>query len=277
MPEDGYWYGIDGVRHGPVSFAQIRDLVRRGRLRPTDYIWNEQHQVWTRVMDFPGLENALPSGDVDAVGPTTTGGPGPTRPAGGGTDDGAEPSGGGLPREPAEEPGGPPAWMTQDLSGEEDLPPEAEEIEYAGFWIRVGAYFIDSLVLGFFTMIWFFIAAQMGLFDQLLALERQAEPDFRQLWESMPLAYYVGSFVIVWFYEALLLSSSWQATVGKRAMGIQVVNREGGRCTFWQASLRTWVKNTISGIFLLGFLLVIIDERRQALHDMIARTFCEKT
>ncbi len=247
MPEHGYWYGIDGKRYGPVSFEKLRELVGTGQLRPTDYIWSDRYQVWTRVVDFPGL-------DDDSSPPA---------------DDSTVPGGdaGESPWPAAEEPG----WET----AEEDAVFEIEP-RYAGFWIRLGAYIIDSLVVGFLTVIWAIIAAQLGLFDQLAALESQPEPDFRQLWESLPAAYYMGSFIIVWLYEALLVSSSWQATIGKRSMGIVVVDHDGGRCGFWQASVRSWVKSTLSGIFLIGFLLVLIDPRRQALHDMIARTFCEK-
>lgn len=276
MAEDGYWYGIDGERHGPVSFAQIQALVRSGRLRPADYIWNERHQVWTRVMDFPGLLDENFDGNRkldDAENSGTAGGFAKDKNLAG--DRGST---------------GDRSFAGDESSDEnrrfgeigsfgdiDDFSPE-EDIEYAGFWIRAGAYIIDSLVVGFFTMIWFFIAAQIGLFDQFMALESHPETmTFREIWSSMPTAYYLGSFVIVWIYEALLVSSSWRATVGKRAMGIIVVDHDGERCSFWQATVRSWVKYIVSGIFFLGYLLVLIDQRKQALHDMVARTYCEKT
>jgi uncharacterized RDD family membrane protein YckC len=32
----------------------------------------------------------------------------------------------------------------------------------------------------------------------------------------------------------------------------------------------------VSGWFFFGYLLVLTNERKQALHDMVAGTFCEK-
>jgi len=246
--ENGYWYGIQGVRHGPVSFQEIQRLVQSGRLGPTDYIWNEQHQIWTRVMDFPHAMDP-PSAQEELSAPAVSGQDQPAAP---------------FVQESAESAG---------FLAEEDEAP----VEYAGFWIRAGAFIIDGLAMGFVGMIWFFIAYALGLLDNYMALADSAEHlSFHEIWASLPWVYYAVSTVIAWLYEALLLSSSWQATVGKRAMGIQVVDTEGGRCSFARASLRFFIKNFVSGWFFFGYLLVLTNERKQALHDMVAGTFCEK-
>lgn len=248
MSEKGYWYGIQGVRHGPVSFREIQQLVQSGHLQPTDYIWNEQHQIWTRVMDFPGAMDPPPAREEP---------PTPTFPA---HDEGAPPFG-------------------EQHAQATEFPDEEFEapVEYAGFWIRAGAFIIDGIALGFVGMIWFFIAYALGLLDNYMALADSAEKlSFHEIWAALPWTYYAVSTVIAWLYEALLLSSSWQATVGKRAMGIVVVDSEGERCSFARASLRFFIKNFVSGWFFFGYLLVLTNERKQALHDMVAGTFCEK-
>jgi uncharacterized RDD family membrane protein YckC len=248
VSEKSYWYGIQGVRHGPVSFLEIQQLVQSGHLQPTDYIWNEQHQIWTRVMDFPHAMDP-PSAREEAPAPTFSG-----------HDVGAPPFG-----EQHEE--------ALDFADEEYEAP----VEYAGFWIRAGAFIIDGFALGFVGMIWFFIAYALGLLDNYMALADSAEKlSLHEIWAALPWTYYAVSTLIAWLYEALLLSSSWQATVGKRAMGIQVVDSEGGRCSFARASLRFFIKNFVSGWFFFGYLLVLTNERKQALHDMVAGTFCEK-
>ena len=73
-------------------------------------------------------------------------------------------------------------------------------------------------------------------------------------------------------YCALLESSSWQATVGKRTIGLKVTNRRGERIGFARAAAR-FVAKLLSVLTLcLGYLLIVVTTRRQALHDLIAGT-----
>lgn len=243
MSEKGYWYGIQGVRHGPVPFEEIQRLVQSGQLHSTDYIWNEEHQIWTRVMDFPkALDPPPPQAEVSSPGVTLHDGD------------------------------------AHDLEWEGQ---EAEEfeapVEYAGLWIRFGAFIIDAFAMGFLGMIWFFIALALGLLDNYMALADTAEHlNLHEIWSSLPWIYYAVTTFIAWLYEALFLSSSWEATLGKRAMGIRVVDSQGERCSFARASLRFAIKDFVSGWFLFGYLLVLVNEKKQALHDMVAGTYCEK-
>jgi uncharacterized RDD family membrane protein YckC len=67
-------------------------------------------------------------------------------------------------------------------------------------------------------------------------------------------------------------SSSMQATLGKRAMNIAVIDSGGRRLTFARAGLRAiahWISLLIFGI---GFLMAAFTEQKQALHDFIAGT-----
>ena len=244
MNEKGYWYGIQGVRHGPVPFEEIQRLVQAGEIHPTDYIWNEEHQIWTRVMDFPKAMDPPPA-RTQVPSPEPSPHPDTARDF---------------------------EWGDREEAEFEEAP-----VEYAGFWIRAGAFVIDAFALGFLGMIWLVIAYALGLLNDYMALVNASDtPSIHELWASLPWIYYAVSTVITWLYEALLLSSSWQATVGKRAMGIHVVDANGDRCSFARASLRFAIKNFVSGWFFFGYLLVLFNERKQALHDMVAGTFCEK-
>ena len=71
-------------------------------------------------------------------------------------------------------------------------------------------------------------------------------------------------------YYALLEASRWQATLGKRAMGIEVVDIGGGRATLLQTSVRFVLRLVSGAIFGLGFLLAMVTSRRQTLHDLCA-------
>jgi uncharacterized RDD family membrane protein YckC len=73
-----------------------------------------------------------------------------------------------------------------------------------------------------------------------------------------------------WLYEALLTSSRWQATVGRRLVRIVVTDLNGNRLTFARASARYFAKLLSWGTYGIGFLMQPFTKRKQGLHDRIA-------
>ena len=66
--------------------------------------------------------------------------------------------------------------------------------------------------------------------------------------------------------------SAWQATPGKRALGLQVTDREGHRLGIGQAAVRH-LAGTLSWLTLnLGHALAAVPPHKRALHDYIAGT-----
>jgi uncharacterized RDD family membrane protein YckC len=82
----------------------------------------------------------------------------------------------------------------------------------------------------------------------------------------------VLGFVAPWLYEAFMLSSEWQATVGKRAMSIAVTGIDGGRISFARATGRHFAKYISAFILFIGFIMAGFTAKKQALHDMLAET-----
>jgi uncharacterized RDD family membrane protein YckC len=73
-----------------------------------------------------------------------------------------------------------------------------------------------------------------------------------------------------WLYFAAFESSRWQATPGKKVLGLRVTDLEGKRLSFIRASGRYFGK-IISWLLLgLGFVMAGFTEKKQALHDMLA-------
>ena len=66
------------------------------------------------------------------------------------------------------------------------------------------------------------------------------------------------------------------ATLGKKLMKIKVVDMEYKHVGFWRALLRESIGRIISSILNLGYLWMLIDKRKQAWHDKLARTFVVK-
>jgi len=75
-----------------------------------------------------------------------------------------------------------------------------------------------------------------------------------------------------WLYSAFMLSSSYQATLGKMIFGMKVTDLSGNRISFARATGRHFAKWVSAAILFVGFLMVAFTERKQGLHDMLAGT-----
>lgn len=138
-------------------------------------------------------------------------------------------------------------------------------VAYAGFWLRLVAYVIDSLVLGIFVG-----------FAILMPLMQGAGVTADNPWtlftsQSRQIAA-INMLVTMaaWLYWALMESSPWQATLGKKALGLVVTDLEGRRITFARASGRYFGKIVSTIILCVGYLMAGFTEKRQALHDILA-------
>lgn len=141
---------------------------------------------------------------------------------------------------------------------------EGRTYGYAGFWQRFVAVVIDSFIVGFVNNI---IGFMLGY---SLAL---AGVSLNVIWVAglivgvvLSLAYYAG-----------MVSSSKQATLGKLAMGVKVVDLNGRRIGFGRACGRELGKILSGLIFLVGYIMAATTERKQALHDIMAGTLVVRT
>jgi len=87
----------------------------------------------------------------------------------------------------------------------------------------------------------------------------------------------VFSALVSWIYEAALESSSYQATLGKMALGLKVTDLAGNRISFARATGRHFAKYVSGMIFFIGYIMAGFTERKQALHDMIAGTLVRRS
>ena len=82
--------------------------------------------------------------------------------------------------------------------------------------------------------------------------------------------YGIGYFVVWWLYFALMESSSNQATLGKKLLGIKVTDMAGQPLSFIHAAGRQLAGLITSMTFYIGYLMAAFTGRKQALHDIIA-------
>ena len=139
---------------------------------------------------------------------------------------------------------------------------------YAGFWIRFGAVFIDWIVVAICLSP---VSMLTGAFVSVLP-GRRPEVAIPALVSVVGLGTLV-SIVVNWIYEALMTSSSKQATVGKMVFGLVVTDTQGARLSFLHATGRHFAKFLSALTLLIGYIMAAFTERKQALHDFIAGTY----
>ena len=149
------------------------------------------------------------------------------------------------------------------------------QVAYAGFWLRVLAYLIDTIVLGVFAVpIVIGAAMALGIGGMIANLPRNQDPFINGMPPAfalfMALCICLGVFG-TWLYFAILESSEWQGTAGKKALGLVVTDMAGQRISFMRATGRHFGKIVTSLIPLgIGYAMAGFTQKRQALHDMIA-------
>lgn len=143
---------------------------------------------------------------------------------------------------------------------------------YGGFWIRLLAHLIDHVILGAIAAPMFFIIALPTIVRVAHEAERNQEPSPEMIMAilSSVFLYAAIAFIGQWLYEALLTSSSWQGTIGKRVLRLKVVDEAGNRIGFGRATGRFFAKILSSMFFCIGFIMVGFTERKRGLHDMLA-------
>ena len=150
--------------------------------------------------------------------------------------------------------------------------------DYAGFWKRVGAYILDSIILYIPNLLIMKMmggdAAQATLKQALLAAPGDPQAmiaAYQHFYSAMGLAM-IFTTVLAWLYFAVCESSAWQATPGKLALGIRVTDLQGQRISFPRALGRYPAKILSFMILFIGVLMVAWTQRKQSLHDMMVGT-----
>jgi len=133
-----------------------------------------------------------------------------------------------------------------------------QELEYVGFWPRLGATLLDSLLM------------------VMLCAPFQYFFYGTDYWVSHTLVHGPVDFLITWVLPAIAAILFWkyrQATPGKMAIGARIVDARTGLAP----SSVQWVVRYFSYIvsivpLCLGFVWIALSPRKQAWHDLIAGT-----
>ena len=143
---------------------------------------------------------------------------------------------------------------------------EMTDMKYAGFWFRVIAAIVDSIIVQIAVIIIVFplgfaLGASMAGTSTMAEIEAAGQG----------LGYVIG-ILVQWLYFTVSESSTWQATLGKKMFGIRVTDMEGNKISFGKANGRYWSKIISAIILFIGFIMVAFTKKKQGLHDIIAGT-----
>jgi uncharacterized RDD family membrane protein YckC len=142
--------------------------------------------------------------------------------------------------------------------------------KFAGFWFRTFALVIDTVLCNVVAIIIFFplgFALGASMVDKFSLYETQAVLG--------SLGFGLG-ILLQWLWFTIAESSKWQATIGKKMLGLKVTDENGERISFGRANARYWSKILSSLILLAGFVMAAFTEKKQGLHDKIAGTLVVK-
>lgn len=150
-----------------------------------------------------------------------------------------------------------------------DLPPTNEIhtpiTEFAGFWFRLSAYLLDSIIIGFTAS---FIYAIFNLpisEDQIIRILSDSIILFKPN--------IVLIFFMTLFYFVLFECSDFQATPGKAILGLRVSTTSGSQISAERA-LGRFLGKILSGIMLFtGYIMIGLTKNKQGLHDIISKCY----
>ncbi|SHL37294.1 RDD family protein [Fibrobacter sp. UWEL] len=245
------WYYIDESitdgerRKGPYNLDEIRDLVQEKKITDDTLVWHS------------GLDNFVPWKDMEESKPTFT------------TSEDEE-----LLKKTIEE------LLAQQVA-EKKL-----QKRYAGFFTRGLAFAIDNIILTLIGLLIMQVLAALQIIDPESmnnAMNSIANAgnnaSFSEILDqmlkepSLEILFMITSFIQALYF--IIFTAIKGATPGKMLLHLRVETSEGEKVC-WLTSIIRYIASMFTQFTLvlygLGYLIVMIDPKRRALHDHIART-----
>lgn len=237
------WFYIDTSitdgdrRQGPYSIDEIRDFVNEGKIKDETLVWHSGETNWKAWKDFPEASE---------------------------------------PPEPTEE-----ELLKQTI--ETLLQGRMQRKRYAGFFVRANAFIIDNLILSVVGALFLYVMSLAGMVDLNAASEIANQyienPTSTELVSKALELPGMSTFFTIWSVVQaiyfIVFHAVWGATPGKKLMHIHVEMANGEKLS-WAFSIFRFVASIVTQATLifygLGYLIVLIDPQKRALHDFIAQT-----
>lgn len=254
------WYYADAGRQvGPVEEAQLDELLRAGAIRDDTLVWREGMANWQphSAVRGPAKPQPIPAGATAAAETrfcSECGRPFPVN----------ELVSIGSATVCAQ---CKPAFMQRVREGGQAIGAR----HYAGFWIRFVAIIIDAIILG---VVGFIVGLPIRMVLGVSAISMSQTRDPAAALGMLPaMMGMIGvsifiNLVVGISYDVYFVSQKG-GTIGKLALGLQIIRPDGSRLSVGQAFGRYFAKFLSAIIFYIGFIMAGFDSEKRSLHDRI--------
>jgi uncharacterized RDD family membrane protein YckC len=137
--------------------------------------------------------------------------------------------------------------------------PGPGDLRYAGFGIRLGAKILDGLILWVISLL---ISFAVGM-----AVPKTSP----QVAVASSVVLLILQIAIAAAYSGYFLGMQ-RATPGKMACGLEVLSPDGDQISVMRGIGRYFAEVVSSLILMIGYLMVLFDDEKRALHDRICDT-----
>ena len=238
-----WYYALNGQQNGPVPEQELTRLVATGNINAGTLIWRDGMADWQQLgTAFPAALGAA-AADVPQIG------------------------GFALPEAQKD-------VVVQQLREGVTLGVPGS-VEYAGFWIRLVARFLDHLIMSAVSFV-----LMIPFSDSLAKFQPQQghPPTTQEIAEILaPLGIFTLIFFAVDIFYRVFMVVKYGATWGKMAVGIKIVSEDGGKVSTGRAIGRYFAYWLSQLTIYIGCVIAAFDSEKRALHDHVCSTRVIKT
>lgn len=153
--------------------------------------------------------------------------------------------------------------------------PIAEQMAPGNLFARAVAYLIDVIPITILVFISAYMFTEYGnVMDHYLKDPDAARASGEVTAWKYKIRFLAGLGYIL--YASLLESSPLKSTIGKRMLGMTVVDDNGERIQFFKAFSRNTMKILSALPALIGFFAALTNKRRRCWHDRLSATYVVK-
>lgn len=257
-----WYYAENNAQAGPVSDDELRDLVVAGRIDAKTLVWKAGMENWTTLAQ--AVPRLVPS-VVATVAPVLM------------TDTAAvkRPFGALMPEtalcnscgqfRPVDElvmiAGQRICAQCKPLSLQKlEQGETAVRLNYAGFWIRFAATFMDGIIMSPVILLYYFFVIPKVI---------MAAPGVDSLGEN--LIFQMGLVLFQAGYR-IFFPGRFGATPGQMIAGLKIVREDGSPISYGLAALRFLAEFVSALILYIGYIMIAFDDQKRALHDRLCNT-----
>jgi len=247
------WYYADGGKQaGPISEAEFGSLINSGKITPKTLVWHAGMASWVAYEAVSQVPVGTTVAAAVQPGSNTVG---ICRECGN-----TFPLSDMITYEGATVCASCKPTFFQRLQEGAPLP---GMMLYGGFWIRFAAKFIDGIIMGVVNM----IISLVSIFLVVGAASSGHAP----VGFAIQMAIWAVEMAVNCAYYVFFLGK-FGATPGKMACKLRVVRSDGSKITYGKALGRFFGDMLSSLTLCIGYLMVVFDDEKRALHDLICDT-----